>query len=265
MCLIIDDREDDALKRALNAREIALAVTRLEYGDAAFEGAGPKGPCMVGFERKHLSDLCNSMTERRLTGHQLAGMAHNYDYCYLVIEDQWQADAAGYLEVFRQGRMQPLHRGQRGLTYEQVDGYLSSLELRANVIVCRTRNTRETADFYISRFKHWQKPWHEHHSHDAIYRRDPSSPLHRGKPSFASREPGVPELFAAILPGIDRKAWDVAKHFPTAEDIVLASEEDWKRAQIPGIGPKTIEKIITLKGFKRGSNGPNIKPVQNTP
>jgi ERCC4-type nuclease len=243
--LVIDDREPLELLRALQPLDITFTTARLDFGDCMFEGAGPRGPVLVGWERKHLSDLINAMQDGRLSGHQLRGMWSYYDYCYLVIEDRWRPGPNGEIQTLS-GRTRgwtPLYTGSRhGITYRQVDAYIASLELRGNVIVCRTESAAETAALYVSRFQSWQKPWDQHHSHDQIYCNDLSSSPARGKARIMTREAGLIEKIAAQLPGIDRKAWDVGKHFPSVQSMLMASEKDWQ--SIPGIGKIIAKQVV---------------------
>lgn len=244
MCLLIDDREEPLLVRYLASFDLQVEVTRLEYGDAVFEGRGPNGgPVMVCFERKHIADVIQSMTSRRLTGHQLKGMAEMYDYRYLVIEDNWRPTDQGGIEIWRGRGWMPAFTNRKGITYRQVDSYLSSLELRAGVIVCRTCSAKETAFLYSSRYHTWQKPWADHHAHEAIYCPPPNAQHRRGKPYVATRDAGLMEMIAAQFPHIDRKAWIVGEHFDSIGAMILADEKDWQA--IPGIGPVTAREIVT--------------------
>lgn len=241
MCLVLDDREDTTLRRCLSIYDLAIEITHLDFGDCCFEGSGPGNkPVMIGIERKRLSDLITSMTSRRLSGHQLRGMAETYDYTYLLIEGLWRPDRAGGIEVF-EGHWKPLYSARRGVNFRQVDSYLSSLEVLGRVIVLRSNTQTETAAIYASRYHWWQKPFESHHSHDQIYATDPTANPSRGKVSMLSHTPGLVEKVAAQLPGIDRRAWEVGKRFKTVAELVSATERDWR--SIPGIG-KTIAKQV---------------------
>lgn len=244
MCLILDDREDSSLRRALTCYDLQVEVTRLEFADACWEGRGPRGPALIGIERKRLPDLVKSMTDRRLSGHQLRGMWQHYDYCYLIIEGLWRPDTSGGIELLSGSRWQSLYSGGSGVNFRQVDSYISSLELRGGVIVCRTASPTETAALYASRFHWWQKPWDDHRSHDQIYAVTPGDQLRRGRAALLTREPGLIEKIAAQLPGIDRKAWDVGKHFDSVQDMVLADEREWM--EIDGIGKITAKQIVRV-------------------
>ena len=181
------------------------------------------------------------MQNRRLSGHQLRGMWSLYDYSYLVVEGLWRPHESGCIETFSSGRWKPIYHLRESVLYRQVDSYLSSLELRGGVIVCRTGSTEETAALYASRYKGWQKPWNKHHAHDEIYAPGPEQ-QRRGKARLMSREPGLMEKIAAQLPGIDRKAWDVGCHFSSIREMILATETEWRK--IPGIGKTTARNLV---------------------
>jgi len=252
MCLLIDDREDDRLRRYLSVYDLPVDTARLEFGDAMYEGHGPKRPVLVGWERKRISDFVSSMTDRRLSGHQLRGMRLTYDYLYLVIEGYWRPDPYGGIEHLDGKNWRPLYASRQGVNYRQVDSYISSLELRMNVIVCRTANTQETAALYASRYLGWQKPWADHHAHDQIYCKDLLAPLNRGRALISPREPGLIERIASQLPGIDRKAWDVAAHFQTVERMMLATPNEWQA--IAGIGKVTANQVWNALRTNRTNN-----------
>ena len=95
MCIFIDDRETDLIP-VLSKLDVPSQAVRLEYGDVMWEGLGPNhSEVLVGCERKKLSDLVNSMKDRRLSGHQLRGMSQAYDYRLLWTEGQWRPGQDG--------------------------------------------------------------------------------------------------------------------------------------------------------------------------
>lgn len=239
LSLLLDDREDSALRRALAGYDVDLTVCRLEYGDACFEGCGPRGPLMCGVERKHIPDLVNSMTDRRLTGFQLAGMSRLYDVIYLVIEDYWRPTSMGGVELWKGRGWRPLYGHSGGVNFRQLDSFLQSLSFTMGVVVLRSGTTAETAALYAARYSWWQKSWRDHHTHEMIWAPAPGAQLHRGRALFAP-EPGLVERCAALLPGIDRRAWDVGKRFHSVVDMVRATEKEWR--EIPGIGRETAHK-----------------------
>lgn len=250
MCLVIDDREDTNLYKHLVCYDLSVERTRLEFGDACFEGCGPKGPALVGIERKHLADVAASMQNRRLAGHQLRGMWQHFDYCYLVVEDLWRPDSTGGIEINRNGKWYPFFAFGSGVNFRQLDSFLNSLEIRGNLVVVRSCSMRETAAIYASRYMWWKKRWDDHHSHEEIYSPGPEVSFRRGKAHIATAQPGVLEKVAAQLPGIDRKAWDVARRFGSVEAMTQATVKEWM--EIPGIGKGIATQVVAaLKGERK--------------
>lgn len=245
MCLIIDDREPTDLIRALQPFDLTTVTARLEFGDCMFEGSGPGDqPWTVAFERKTITDLVDSMQSRRLSGHQLHGLTTHYDKCYLAVEGMWRPGPNGCIERFNGKRgWEPMFVNRQGVSYRQVDSFLSSLELRWNIFPIRTANYQETAALYASRYFSWQKLWSKHRAHDVIYAPPPDTPASHSHRSYTTqhRKPRLIELIAAQLPGVDSKAWGIGKHFPTAISMVNATVKDWM--QIDGIGKVTAHKV----------------------
>ena len=150
--IVLDDRERDIMP-CLSRFDVPAAPCRLDFGDAFFIGCGPLGSVTIGFERKKLTDLIASMRDRRLAGHQLRGMWGSYDYVYLVIEGIWRAGDGGSIEHPVGGRWVPLYFKSTGISYRQVDSFISTLELLGGVIVCKTNGPSETAALYVSRYQ----------------------------------------------------------------------------------------------------------------
>ena len=65
MSLLVDDSEDSLLVQHLETFGLPLSVCRLDFGDLAIESCDGR---LIGYERKRLSDLINSMQDRRLSG-----------------------------------------------------------------------------------------------------------------------------------------------------------------------------------------------------
>ena len=245
--LLIDDRENPGLAKQMIVHGVPVTVARLDFGDACWEGSGPGNqPVMIGVERKQITEIPQVMQDKRLTGHQLRGMWDTYDYVYLIIEGCWRPSESGGIELPRGSSWTPLYQSGAGITYRQVDAYLSSLEVRGNIFVVRSGSLRETAALYASRYHWWQKPFEHHHAHDQIYAPGPGANQARGKASLISRTPGLVEKVASQLPGIDRKAWEVAKRFHTAREffewIAFAGVREWE--SLPGVARDGAKIII---------------------
>lgn len=231
-------------------------LTKLDFGDIAFEGNGPSGRSAIAIERKQISDLVESIQSRRLSGHQLPGMAETYDYCYLVVEGLWIPGPEGEMQFGYGGTKgqrfggswRPVHG--KSILYRAVDNYLSTLELHAGIIYRRTLDPLETVHMIVDLYHWWNdKQWKEHSAHLAVYA--PAEPiLQRGrKLNLSRREVSLTEKWAMQLKGIDTKAELVAKYFHSAREMALATEAQWR--EIPGIGKRIAKEVV------RSINEPN--------
>jgi ERCC4-type nuclease len=212
-------------------------LCRLEFGDLAFDGRGPKGFAAVCMERKRIDDLIDSMQSRRLSGHQLPGMSANYDYAYLVVEGIWRSGSDGHIEVSA-GRDRWI---PRGLHSRALLNYLMGLTLRAGLVVWRTHSAAETVDFAVSQYKMWQKPWLDHKCHDTVY--SPAATNAGRTLLLRPRNISLAELMARQVPGIDDRAIEVARKFPTPRKLVNA--RSW---QMKGISKERAVEIDRLLG-----------------
>lgn len=244
----LDDRiGSKELRNLFRPFGIAVELKRMESGDIAFEGWGPKGRCAIGIERKRIDDLVQSMETGRLSGHQLGKMAQTYDYGYLVVEGIWKAGENGELMVFGgRDRWFPRKVSVRG-----INNYLMGLSLRAGLICWRTSTDRETVEFTVDQYRMWnEKRWEEHKSHETIYTGadngegfELNSRAGLGRNLFhIPRVVGEVELFAKIIPGVgDRLAHRVGKKFGTIGAAVNSDESRW--AEVKGISKEGAKKI----------------------
>jgi len=230
--IYVDRRTGSAeLYTPLQARRVPVELTTLEFGDVAFVGHGPQGDILVGVERKRITDLVQSMTSGRLSGHQLPGLVEAYAHRWIVVEGTYRENKHGHLEY-------PIGRGRwetARLSYAAVESYLLTLTMRAGVHVQRTYNLEDTAGWLDYLWRWWtKKEWAEHRSHLSSY--DPADPGIWSRPTLVHR-------VAAQLPGIgDEKAAAVAKHFHSVAELVAASEAAWR--QIPGVGKVIAQRAV---------------------
>ncbi len=223
MSVLIDDREDPALARYLERFGLPISTVHLDFGDLAIEASDGR---LIGYERKRLPDLVNSMQDRRLAGHQLRKMWSCYDRVELIVEGLWRPGEQGELEIFNGQQWRPLfHRGS-GISYRQIDSYLYSQYELGGVAIWRTSSLVETAHLYASRWHWWQKDYELHKSHDVLFTNYPTSQK-RGAVLLLQGNPNPVTLMAAQIPGIDAVAWDIGKHFSSPAAMCLADEKDW--------------------------------------
>ncbi len=277
--IVIDRREgkgeSDKLVDELTKLGVEAVVGELEYGDAAFSGSGEFGDAMIGVERKKLSDLINSMQKHRLSGHQLRGLWEHYDYVWLVTEGLWRPGPAGEIEEYMGNGWRAFYsRSDRhAVAYRQLDSYLNSLSLRSRsksgepVHVKRSSTMKETAAIYASLWHGYQKPWEDHHAHDQVYAKDILTGRANGRVGLVQAKPTSAWMMAAQIPGVDRKAEMVAKHFGSVREMTLAGLDpklkkmvvDWFQAN-PQAAPKAWMQISSGELTKAGKKKPGFGP-----
>lgn len=223
---------------------IDVEATRLESADAAFAGYGPTGDVMVGIERKRISDLIQSMREKRLSGFQLPRLLEDYAYVFIIVEGMWKPGPRGEIQTWQGKGFKPLYNGGQSILYAEVDNYLTGLSLRAGVEVKRSGSPEETVVQIVNLFKSFQKKWKDHHSHSQVYAPVPTPRKAQFRPRQLTDKQKVLRDMAAQLPGIDRKCELVMEKFGTVRRMFEASELEWK--QIDGIGDVLAKQSVRL-------------------
>jgi ERCC4-type nuclease len=214
-------------------------MTRLEYGDAAFIGNGPKGPCPIGVEIKAVRDALNCILDGRFAGHQLPGLVRMYERVWMVVEGDWSPNFSdGILVVGRGRHARPVHVGQRRFMYRDLDNWLTTMEICAGISIRRTRDRVETARVVADLFGWFSKEFSSHKAHLQF-----SSHMSEWTPPAAQfRKPSLARRVAAELPGIGwTKSQDVERQFPTMERMCGGGVGDW--ASVPGIGNLMAKRI----------------------
>jgi len=213
-------------------------IPQLDFADAAFFGHGPEGEHsrMIGVEIKKLRDLLNV---ERLSGHQLPGLLRQYDHVWLIVEGLWRPGPDGVLEIPRGGTWFPLELGRRRYMYREVSNYLTTLQVKCGVKVCRTATRDETARVIADLYGWWNdKAWAQHRSHLT---------LHRAADAAFLVPPPLRRRLANELPGIGHDRSDaVAKFFGTTLEMINADRKTWE--QIKGIGNTLASRIVEAIG-----------------
>ncbi len=244
--IYIDDRTGSKDLYDLFPRGMA-ELTRLVYGDLCFLGRGPgDAPLSIGFERKRIHDLVNSLADGRLSGHQLPGLVNCYDVVYLLVEGVWRSSEGGVLEYYSKGEWKPLVLGSRQFLSQEVYNYLNSLTIFAGVVFYTTGSAQETVRVVLA-LHHWwnDKGFYSHVSHRQA---------HRPFVSIGNiLQKSLVFKIALELPGVGpERAAEVVKHFNSVMDMVLAGPERWLR--IPGFGEKLSERLPKLLQEGKGGN-----------
>lgn len=242
--ILVDRREKDTKSKTVGTYELRNLIRQtgvpceedtLLYGDACFQGNGPTGNIMVGFERKTLHNMLNCIEDSQYSGHQRIGMNHMYARSYLIIEGYWRSDEHGFLmEGFNGGTSWARCRYRSSnVMFSKLYRYLISVSL-TGVNITYSQNIRQTAIQIAEHYHYFQKPWHKHTSMLEIQKM--SIPSLAGKPSLALR-------WANALDGLGSKLGDLAaRHFKSGRRMANASEEEWMK--IPGIGAKRAIDIV---------------------
>lgn len=217
-----------------------LAKTQLPYGDFEFEGNGPDGPCLVGIERKTVTDLLGSMRSGRLAGHQVPGMIDRYRFPFLLLEGRYGRDADGYLcgppRGFRAGgRWQPIQLGTQRFLYAELEQFVTSLSVLTPIRILKADGVSESVIAILGLEKWFAKPWERHKSVYAFH--NTAAEVQRmSKPNLVS-------LIAHALKGIGAdRARELGRRFRTPADLIMAGESEFE--QLDGIGKTTARNIV---------------------
>lgn len=240
--ILIDDRQGSKELQAHINAGVNSDLTRLEYGDVAFDGCGPDDtPVLIGVERKAISDLASSIATGRLSGHQLIGLLRCYQYVYIIIDGLWRSNNhSGILEVYRGKGWQPLMFGQRQFMAREITGYINTLTMICNVVVWRVDGIAQAGRWISDLYAWWQKPWDKHKAHLQFH----NQPVPRKvRKEINLLPPSKVRLVAKEFSSIGwAKSKAIAERFQTVREFVNATREDFM--EIPGIGKILADKII---------------------
>lgn len=219
--------------------DVPVREESLQFGDLAHFGNGPDGTICIGYERKVLPDMIQSMRSDRYSGHQLPGLMESYQVVHLIIEGVWRVGKSGAIEVPRRDGWQNLNVGPRAVLFRELDGFLATLQYKRGVVVVATGGRSQTAEFVVSRFKWWDKDWGQHRSDEAIYA--PFSPVvggSGGRASFTRRTVQVVEKMLAQIEGIDAAAYSIAKYL------------EIRRKHVDNSGTSSMEVLMELSALE---------------
>jgi ERCC4-type nuclease len=209
-------------------------LTRLEYGDFAFEGNGPDSiPWLIGIERKTIGDLTQCIGSGRMSGNQLEGLVNGYNTVYVVVEGRFKADAQGVLVTWGYGEWKRPSHG-RQFMLRDVFLFLHTLENVVGLKTWRTGSREETAEWIMGLHQWWTvKEWDEHHGHQ--------QPHTRLSPDL------VPHSFerkvAGCLKGVGwARAKAIADSGYCVGEMVGLQPESWR--EIEGIGEVLSKSIV---------------------
>lgn len=215
---------------------------KIQAGDFAFLGNGPEGKCLVGIERKKVSEMmgvieAEKSTGSRLHGSQLPNMLKVYEFSYLIVEGWYRPNYDNLcLEMpAGKGRWRDTVWRNRRMHYLALDAFLNTVRMKSPVQVIKTKTPHETA-MEIHILHHWftSKEWEKHRSNLSFPYSAPER-VQINKPSLCRR-------WAKELENV---AWERSKEieavFKTAHGLGNATIE--KLQLVDGITPKRAEEI----------------------
>ena len=209
--------------------------------DFQFSGCGPDGPVLVGFERKTITDLFDSMRSGRLAGHQIGTMMQTYEVCYLVVEGYWRRGRGTGLVEIRNGDW----KAARGnIRYSEVVRFLASLRELGDVRVWRTADEEETSAYICEEYAWWQKPYSEHRTARTIYGASVRTNRRGHRAAMFRSEASLLEKWIVQLPGVQDRAQELAKYFASPRDLADADLDRWLTIKGLRIGKKSAQTII---------------------
>ena len=243
-------KESEEMKQAIRRRGVEAEIASLEYGDYQFEGNGPYGKTLVGFERKKVKDLLSCMTDDRFVGHQLPGLNKEYDYWWLWLEGIYQenqqtgmlqepsGDTGGGSGGGGGVHWRDIRVGNTYYYFRQLDNFLNSLDVQFGVRVKYSRSMRHTVSTIVNAYNYWQKEWSDHRTGKVIY--TPRAPV----TGFITEPKSLCRTFAAQIPGVGwEKSALVEQAFgKSARTMCNAGADRWIEIK-PGFGKVLANRI----------------------
>ncbi len=227
----------EGLLPLLLGKGIEVEEYSMQFADFAFEGNGENGRCLIGIERKRITDLITCIRDGRLATTQLPGLWQMYQYRFLIVEGICRpAPNTGILEMLYAGKQwNPPRMGPRVPMYCEMTRALTTYQLQyPGLIVIKSARPQETV-FHILDLYHYfnSKDWDEHRSHQAF------------------QTDGHIEVFKASLlrrvaKELTKVGWIksrvIDKTFSSVVEMANASLKDWEA--VPGIGKILARKIF---------------------
>lgn len=211
--MILIDSRTGSKEFLLPIRQLVHAGTDVELisqmpgGDFVFEGNLPEGRGLIAIERKTVDDLISSMTEGRLSDHQLPEL-QKFDRAFLLVEGFYRPEPGT-------GRLKGFGR-ERRIMYSAVNNYLYSLSLNCGLRTIRSNSKDETAHMIVNLYNLLQKK--RHWSHVGYY-----------DPIVYATKPKLRDRWLSAIEGIGNVRIKPGKgKFKNAGAIARASLADWE-------------------------------------
>lgn len=244
--IYIDNRIGSKELQPKIPKHIPTTLTHLDFGDAYFFGNGPNESMVsIGIERKTITDLLQSIITGRLSGHQLLGLLHTYDYVYLLVEGLWQTDLkTGLLVTYKGKKWIPVHLGTRQFTGKEIRNYLNTLTTICGIQCVTASKLSQSGRWISDTYGWWNKKFEKHKSHLAFH--IPPLPKKQTKQYVTFESPPFLQRVIKEFSGVGwNKSLALSEKFGSLLEFITASEEELM--EIKGIGKglaKTILKEI---------------------
>jgi ERCC4-type nuclease len=213
-------------------------------GDFCFSGEGPKGPCLIGVERKRVKDMMTSIRSGRFSGEQIPKLINHYDFTFLVIEGRYRTNwVSGVLEDKWGRDYSPIVIGKSSFLGLELEAFLVSLAACTPIRVVRTRDEKETVDFLITLNHSFSAPWEKQISKvTAIHQPEQYATV--GKAStlrrFAHSLSGLGwERSGTVEQNFD-SVWDALSTDPNCKCIRPAKDYE----KLPGFGKVLSQRVF---------------------
>lgn len=157
--LLIDDRVgSNDLVPQLERLGLPVTMSRLDFGDVAFEGKGAdEQPVWVGIELKKIGDLIGSLRSGRLNGHQAPGMLGPkgcYDHGWLLIEGGYKTDERGFVQT-KSKRLGTWRTAPGGMRVSELEKRVLTLEVGVGLRVRHTPDRAASLLFLHNLYRWW--------------------------------------------------------------------------------------------------------------
>lgn len=210
--IIIDSRENKQFIKEFTKEKINIEVKQLITADFIIQTKNLEGNIQqVGIERKTITDLLNSIIDKRLIN-QLILLKENFDIPLLIIE--------GEENIYKIRDFHP----------NTIRGMLLTVAVDFQIPIINSRSIKDTCQILLLLAKRLEKP------------RKPFSLLDRKKPlSIKEQQLYIIESLPGIGPTL---AKSLLIEFKSIKNIINGSEEDFKK--INKIGEKKAKKVYGL-------------------
>ena len=227
----------------------AVSLRRLPAADFCFSGHGPKGPCLIGVERKLVTgkeskdsngnrdmqfrDALSSIQTGRIV-EQVTGLLDHYEFSYIIVEGIVRTNPeTGMLEEWFRGKWDTCYLGRQPWLAARLYNALDDITWHYPVRILHSSNERQTVEEVMRLVAKFGKLWEKRHGHEA---------LHRSPETATIGKAGTVRRVAYALAGVgwDRSA-TVATHFKSVAEMVMAEPRDW--AKLDGFG-KVLSKRV---------------------